>query len=187
MEIDEILIKKKNLQSLILDFIENDDTDYDYLEKITRFITNSNITNNKQNLQDLLHMILNISNNHIRNSSFINKLIQIFLFILQDIQINFSDKDIYNIFKSNKLLILFLIENKIIIPSEELIRNIITKFRPGKLQYRYFLYPTIKKYINKNEQDEIEKEITERYEFDLNTFHQNCQKGENCRDVYAFF
>ena len=188
MEIEDIINKKRKFHSLILKYIENEEEDHNYLEKLTNFIMVSNISKNKLDLQDLLFTILNISNNHRRQSYFFNKIIQIFIFLNPDIQINFSDIEIYNIFKPNKLLVLFLIENKIITPSKELIDLIlITKNQHFYLSHCYFLYPFIKPYIDENIQKQIEAEISEKYIIDLNTFQENCQIGENdsyiCRKI----
>ena len=43
----------------------------------------------------------------------------------------------------------------------------------------HFFYPSLKPYFNKYEQDHIESEITIKYEVDLNTFQEKCEKGEN--------
>lgn len=63
MEIEEILIKKKKLQSILLTFIENNGS-YENFEEFTKFISFSNVLNNKQDSKDLFYMILHIANNH---------------------------------------------------------------------------------------------------------------------------
>ena len=159
MEIEIILNKKKELHSHILNFIENEDNDEDCnLKSLTNYINESNICKNEQDLKDLLYIILNISNNHRRIPDFFDKIIQILRTFLRDIQSFFSDCAIYDIFKSNKLLILLLFENKIIIPSPKLINIIISEKELNQLVYSLYFF--IKPYIDKNAQEQIETEIS---------------------------
>ena len=171
MEIEIEIIKKQNLQSLVLCFIENDD-DEENFNNLATFIQDSNISKNKLDLLDLFHLILHIASNHHRESNFFDKIIKIFLYLNFEIKNFFTDQDIYNIFITNKMMILFLIQNKIIIPSEKLINLIISNdhCNNDKLPYRYFLYPVIKEYINESQQKNIEKEISQIFEMDINLF-----------------
>ena len=93
MEIEIEIIKKQNLQSLVLCFIENDD-DEENFNNLATFIQDSNISKNKLDLLDLFHLILHIANNHHRESNFFDKIIKIFLYLNFEIKNFFTDQDI---------------------------------------------------------------------------------------------
>ena len=200
MEIEEALAIKRDFQSLFLEFLENNDDDCDIFMELTKYIIDSNISKNHQDLQDIFYMISNIVNYHKREHHFFDKIIQVLKFILPDIQSHFNNIDLYNIFKTNKLFLLFLIQQKVIIPTTDLI-NIIKQlsteqfttihksaFVDGKPVYsisseklpnRYFLYTSFKSYVNNSIKKQIEKEIRQKFDTDIKTFEKKCQKGEN--------
>ena len=57
---------------------------------------------------------MNISNNHQRNSDFFDKIFRIIKNLANDIKRFFTNESIYGIFNSNKRVLLFLIEEKIL-------------------------------------------------------------------------
>lgn len=178
MEIEDILRQKKKLHSLVLVYIENDD-DYTHdFEELTKFITASKILKSKQSLEVLFHIILSISKNHRRESHFFEKIIQIFIFLLPTIHNFFSNIEIFDIFKANKLLLLFLFQNEIISIDFLLINHISTS-ESDSLSILDFLYPIFKPYLCPYEQRRIEKDIFNKSNDDLKTFEEKCQKGVN--------
>ncbi|KAK8836284.1 hypothetical protein M9Y10_039919 [Tritrichomonas musculus] len=179
MEIIDEINKKENLHPRILDFIdEKEDKEEKYYELI-EFVNESKISQNKQDLQDILYLLLNISNNHHRESDFINKMIRILQFLQTDLNEFFTNDDIYKIFEPNMLLIFHLIQNELITPNDFIIRGILDK-RPN----RYFLYPVIKSYINEIEKkNDLEKQIKTIQDSDLTIFQTNCERGENDSEI----
>ena len=155
MEIEEEIVKKAKLQSLILEFLENNDDNDQNLNELIYFINDNRISKNKLDFQDLLNLLLHISNFHYRETNFFPKICQILQIFNPDIQTLFSDIEIYTIFEKNKLLVYFLILDKIIVPSKSLIDNILSKedyynygwYHEKKLHTIYFLYYFIKPYI----------------------------------------
>ena len=61
-------------------------------------------------IQELLYLIAKIANNHHRNSNFFSKIEFILLHFEKDIKENFLNSEIFNIFKFNKRILLFLLE-----------------------------------------------------------------------------
>lgn len=83
MEIEKEIDKRKELQSLILNFIDKDDGDF---QSLTKFINDNNISKTKIDLQDLLHLLAKIADNHYRGVNFFSKkqnylLITVYIYI----------------------------------------------------------------------------------------------------------
>lgn len=77
--------KRKELLSLGLNFID-DDNDADNFQALTKFSNDNNISKTKIDLEDFLHLLINIANNHHRSVNFFSKILQIFNHLLPDIR-----------------------------------------------------------------------------------------------------
>ena len=108
------------IQEFLLEFLENDkieETDFIFL---INNLDNAKIRKNKHEFKSLLHMIAKISN-HRRNQFFNNKIDKILKEFQKEITHNFSNTEIFNIFISNKRILLFLFEEKIIVPDQTIL------------------------------------------------------------------
>ena len=85
MEIEREIAKRKELQSLIINFIDDDDDDSSF-QSLSQFISENNFSKSTSDLQDLLYILLAISNNHYRVINFFNKITQIIKYVHSDIQ-----------------------------------------------------------------------------------------------------
>ena len=106
----------------------------------------------------------NISNNHYHSKSFFEKLKKIIVYFKTIIKEKNTELDIFNLFKNNKRIILFLIEEKIININESIGKSIINNFSDNN-EYFYF-YPELKPYIR------IIQEMPDNFE-------ENRKIGEN--------
>lgn len=106
--------KRKELQSLVLRFIDDDNDAYNF-QVLTEFICDNNISKTKIDLQDFLHLLINIANNHHRGVSFFSKILQIFNHLLSDIRSFYSDNEILDKFWQNEIIILDIIQNNSIV------------------------------------------------------------------------
>lgn len=68
-EIQKYIEKKRELQSLLLTFLENSDSDDDF-QQLNEFIGTDNYNVNQEEFNDLFQLLINISNNHCRNKNF---------------------------------------------------------------------------------------------------------------------
>ena len=193
MEIEKEVIKRKELENLILNFIENEDNN-DNLQSLTKFITDNGINTCKTDLEDLFCIILWITYYHRRKFNFFDKILQIIEFMLPYIKSLYSDNEIFSLFLSNKIIILWLLQNKIISLNNESLHDIERRLyinadkSPNNLYFKkkqldpynalflYFHYKTIE---NKEKQDEIESKLTKRFKLNVDSILQLCQKGEN--------
>lgn len=94
-----------------------------------------------EKLEQFIQLLLNIANNHHRTNTFFSKIFQIHKYYGNQIKENFSNLKIFNIFQSNNIILLFLIENKIITTDDNIFD--ITS------QQSHFFYPEIKKFLMK--------------------------------------
>lgn len=144
----QYLNKKRLMQQIILDYLDNED-DQANLLKILSYYENEKISEDKTEFLVFIKTIACISKNHHRSSNFFTKIEQIILKIQKDLLQNISNMEIFNIFKNNIRILLFLIKEKIIILNEDIIKIIRNKFS-------VYFYPEIKKFESENiSQNEI--------------------------------
>ncbi|KAK8876102.1 hypothetical protein M9Y10_006288 [Tritrichomonas musculus] len=156
----------KNHEELILQYLNNNCDETDFNDLINNFKTQK-VAENKNELKLLLHLICEIADNCHRSLNFFNKIDQILKFFENEMKQYFSNYSIFNIFKSNKRLLLFLFNEKILIPDKFIYSQIISSEYSEKKYFEYF-YPEFKSFSN--------EEVTE---FDIELFEKNRMIGEN--------
>ena len=122
-----------------------------------------NIRENQYELKTFLHFLVTISNHHYRNSEFFNKINQILQNIQDIIKKYFSNFEIFQIFKSSKKLLLFLIDSKII-SIDESIAIIMTSEKYQTAKYPLYFSTELKPFLSSEKYNEIQKEIPENFE-----------------------
>ena len=88
------LIPESEIHDHLLRFIDDSNVS---IEKLTNFLNNLNLRNNKDELREILGMILNISEYHHRHSLFFDKIKQIFAYLKEDIKSEFVYFDCTNL------------------------------------------------------------------------------------------
>ena len=160
MNIQKIINKNRKLTNMLLKYIGDENQSIDEYEQLRSFLDQNQIQQNYEKLRELLHIILNISNNHHRNINFFNKIEQIFKFLGNNIKQTFSNSEIYDFFSSNNSILLLLIKNSIIIIDE----SISALIQEENLKEKHFYFsPEIKPFINHSKSDEIEKEMQKSF------------------------
>lgn len=181
MNIAEYAELMKNIQTNLLIFIEKDDNDDHNFQNLQTLFNENKIQDNKYNLISLFHLIAKISNNHHRGNLFFDKIFQILLFFKDCIQKHFSNSEIFNIFINNKRIILFFIEEGIIIVDDYIAKKMTTgKYIERK--YPEYFSPELKPFLRK-------KWFQRKHKFDNLTetvgkelpanFYDERKKGEN--------
>ena len=146
MDIQEYLGKYKEIQNKVLEFIEDDEFNEESFKKLISLFIEKKISNDKHDLQLLLHLISKIRDNHNRNPSFYEKIEKIIKFFEEDIKKYFTNHQAFNIFKGNKRILLFLIEEDIIYFDEYIIKTI-TNGKYEKKNYPRYFYPEMEPFI----------------------------------------
>ena len=173
--IQDYFEKLKLIQEALLSFL--DDENNQTFESLTKLMNEQKITENKDDFKLFLHLLCKISNNHHRTPYFFNKICDILKTIQADIKKNYSNFEIFDIFKENKLVLFLLFEEKIIIP-EKAISLIITNEKYTKLFYPQYFYPEFNSFYSDSLINEI-KSSNPEIDSDLNEFNEKRKIGEN--------
>lgn len=162
MNIQQYIDMMKNIQNQVLKYIGNEDNSDESFNEITVFLENQKIQSDKHVFKSFLYLISNISNYHQRLASFNNKIDQILNFFSESIRYYFTNDEIFNIFKSNKRVLLFLIEHNLLTIDETIFLKIQDKEYLKKYYTQYF-YPEIKHFIvNKKQNPMVDKDFYEK-------------------------
>ena len=166
------LIPESEIQDYLLQFMDDSNVT---IVKLTNFLDNLNLHNNKEELREILGIILNISENHHRYSLFFDKIKQIFAYLKEDIKSAFTNYEIYEIFQNSKLILLILFTDQIIEIDNSIFKNLSGK----DIFYQCFFYPELKSFYSEKERKEIEQKILETDSKAFNNFNEKRKKGEN--------
>lgn len=185
MNIQQYLEEMKKIQENLLVFIENESNNEENFAHLNTIFENIKIHEDKHKLMSLLKLLLKISNNHHRGPTFFNKIEQILLVFQKDIKNFYSNSEIFNTFMYNKRILLFLLEQRIMIMDEHIVKKIIRNYL--SMNYPQYFLPEIKPFMNEKwfpkydperiftENDWVEgitKELPEN-------FYENRKTGEN--------
>lgn len=177
------LDENKEIQRTLLDYIENEGINDEYFQNLLTVLNYKNIQNDKHKLSMMLHLIAEIGNNHSRGPYFFEKIEKVLLILIKDIKKYFSNSEVFNIFKCNKRILLFLNEQKIIIFDKYVIKKI-TSDKYYKKDYPYYFQPEIKPFLEetwllkKYWINEIKKELPDN-------FDEKRKEGENDEYICA--
>lgn len=123
MDVQQIIDAKKNLQRSFIDYLEGNDDEENQMNLMDLLI-DQQIYKNYDDLKIFLRMINKISKNHCRNPQFFSKIEKIILYFKDEIQNFFTNDEIIQIFRQNRRILLFLIEEKIITLNEKNIETL---------------------------------------------------------------
>ena len=173
MEIQQFIESKKELQSIFLSYIDDPNSDENNFQNLIDNFKIQDLFQNQNELKEFLQFITKIAKNHHRQPNFFDQIEKVLLYLENDLKKNFTNSEIFTIFKNSKPILLFLIKQKIITVDTSIVKLIRNK------ECLQFLYPEIKAFID----DEIERRIEESNEIDEMTKDANFDKkrriGEN--------
>ena len=153
---ENYLLSKKDLQRSLIDFVEDNSNFNDFKKKI--YDQCQKILDSYQELKSLLYLFANVMNNHYRLPGFFEKFEALLLFLgSKSLLKKFSNKELFNIFKSNKRILLFLFKNNIITLTKE-IANSMLKLKYYNAKYPHYFLPEIDDYIDSKFSENIKKE-----------------------------
>ena len=162
----------KKLQQTFMDILNNESDSQDYSP--IKEIINESILNNRYSMMSILKLILKISNNYYRSLNFFQKVEKILLYLKDQIQQFFSNEELFDIFKSNKRILLFLIDESLLTFDSSIYEKLREEKFWQKFYIKYFLNEC-KQFISEPLFDEIKNELGDN----LKDFEKNRKNGEN--------
>ena len=187
MNIDDFVEKMKNIQQILIKFLEEEINLEENYEVFVKTITEQKINEDIYQLKSVFQLINKIGCNHQRCYRFINKIEAVLKHFKKDMLQYFTNSEIFEIFKDNKRILLFLFQEKIIIIDEYIVSQL-TCDEFIKKKYIEYFSPEIKpffyeEFINKyknthsalkndNFIQEIKKDVSEN-------FYEKRMEGEN--------
>lgn len=179
MDFHNYLNGEKELQSCLLRFLDQDGINDEDFESLIKLIDEQNIRGSRSEIKDFFYLISKISTYHHRTPDFANKIDKILSSFLKELKENFSNIEIFNIFKRNKRVLLFLIQNDSF-TIDESIASTMLKLKYRKLKYPHYFYPEIKSFItDEKQQRDIQKEVDKQTNGGSDIFEQKRKTGEN--------
>ena len=175
MEIEKYVSQMKRIYESLLKILECECNSND-IEIFYDQFESQEIDDYREEFLELLQIISSISRNHHRSKYFLGKIEQILLHYSEQIKQFFTNIEILNFFKKDKLLIHSLFENKIITVDENVFDFLIGG--NGDFQYELYFYPEIRNFLSEEQKASIEEELFKDGET-LDEFEEKRKKGEN--------
>ena len=157
MNMQEYLEKMKKIQSCILEYIEDEENIEEHYQNIIKILDEQEILKNKSDAKTILHLLAKISNHHHRSSTFFEKIAKLLQVFKEEIKSAFSNWEIFKIFKGNKRVLLFLVEEQILTIDFDIISELF------KVKYLRMKYP---EYFSIEIKPLLDTEIIENYNLD---------------------
>ena len=175
-EVTKYIEQMKEIYELFLIFIDNPDpnAEEDYwnlLQTADKYC----IKQSKELFNHFIGILINIANDHHRQFGFFEKIERIITNYKETLLNNSTNIEIYQQFKNNKRLLLYLIKEQIIIMDAKITQLIKSKFEiNGSLYSNYFLTEITKSTDKNNFQN-----ILSHYSNSLEEYDQKRKIGEN--------
>ena len=195
MSFQKYLDMMKDIHENILNYLEEETKTEENFQILKDIFNNTKISDSQYDLLSLLHLISKIGNNFHRFPNFFAKIERILLFFKEDIKKYFPNSEIFNIFESNKRILLFLIEQQIIVIDEYITKKISKTDKYIKSKYPQYFQPEIQPFINEkwfpkydpNDQDLKKNEWVEEIKKELpENFYEKRKEGENDSQICKF-
>ncbi|KAK8880413.1 hypothetical protein M9Y10_003085 [Tritrichomonas musculus] len=178
-EMKEYIEENKELYGSLIQFLNNLDNNENYFQDLINIICQQKGEENYHKFEEFLQLITAISNNYHREKSFFEKIYQILEHYEVQIKQTFSNKELFDIFQSNKKILLFLFQKEIITIDDYIYNELQYKIERNGNRYYHFFYPEIKKFIGEEKTNDIEKELVSINSDIFDRFEEKRQEGEN--------
>ena len=143
MFLQEYLKEMEEIQHILLDFIDNEEDDDEFNSTKTIGLIKCS-----KEIKSILYLISKIADNHIRSFNFFKKLESILSGIKDQIKQSLSNFEIFDIFKKNKRILLFLFSSQILSMDHAII-NVMRTDKCQNYKYPDFFNPEIQNFLDK--------------------------------------
>ncbi|KAK8843653.1 hypothetical protein M9Y10_024716 [Tritrichomonas musculus] len=147
---NEIVGKLQRMQESLIDYLDDETNSELKFQYLSETFEDIKIGDDKYVLTLLLHLLAKISNNHHRYHNFFSKIEQVLRFFKDNIKKYYSNSEFFHIFKDNKRILLFLIEEEMIIIEKNIAKEISTNDKYLQAKYPEYFRPEIQPFINES-------------------------------------
>ncbi|KAK8853725.1 hypothetical protein M9Y10_016268 [Tritrichomonas musculus] len=176
MDPEHYLGEMKKIQENLLNFIDEETGVDENFQNLKVVFDEFKIVDDKNILKSTLHLLSRVIDNHHRGPSFFDKIEKIITLLKSYITKYYSNLEIFNIFKRNKRILLFLIEEKIITMNQSIVLKLLSDKYVNRKYPEYFS-PEIKPFIKENW---FPKRLKNKILFKLpENFNEKRKIGEN--------
>lgn len=119
MEITQYLDKFKEIQASLLEYIESQDDINENFNNLVKILKKFDIKNHKHEFKLFIHLFSAICVNHHHACNFYDKIFSILQFFKTEIMKHYSNNELIDVFKGNKRIILYFIDEQIITISKD--------------------------------------------------------------------
>ncbi|KAK8843533.1 hypothetical protein M9Y10_024586 [Tritrichomonas musculus] len=174
MDIQNYLEEIKDFQKNLLEYLDDEAEEIENVNIIS-YIQEQFNSKNTLEIKETLQLILNIVNNHHRTPNFWAKIDKFFSMIKESLKQTLSNFEIFDFFKSNKRILLFLIKDSVLQVDQSII-DVINDSKYWNEQYiKYFLIES-RPFISAELFDEIKEGLNNE---ESKFFEENRKIGEN--------
>lgn len=170
---------KRDFYGHYLAFIESEADVNDCCSELIKYLDSKKVSEDPSVLKEFLQMIIKITNNHYRNRGFFQKVNTIILHFQEKIKQYFTNPEIFQIFESNKRILLLLFKAQILTVDDWIVTFLLDNRRkPNYRTYCHFFMPEIEPFLD----DQKRQLINYSFNFNFSTednFEEKRQEGEN--------
>ena len=179
MSINEYIDKKRELYDLIIQFIEEErEIEYIY-QSLTTYIDEQQICQNRDELSELLQIIVKINKNHHRSPDFLTKVRKVLNYLSELLKQTFSNPELFQFVKNDKYLLLFFIKKGLITLDDSILSDFYFESAKTNGYYFHFFYPELKSSLESSQQDLFTKYMLSKDPSFFDTFEEKREVGEN--------
>ena len=146
-EIKEYIDKKCDLQTNLLNYLDDSQNVEEKYQTLFEVIDNQNIFKDKIELSNFFQLISKISINHQRFPNFFSKIEKVLNKFSDEMKKFYSNDELFNIFKNSKRILLYLIQEKLIIVDTNFIKKI-SENKYIKKSYPQYFSPEVSPFKN---------------------------------------
>ncbi|KAK8878269.1 hypothetical protein M9Y10_005034 [Tritrichomonas musculus] len=173
MEFHKYLHLIKAAYEAILVFIDQDEQTIDE-SQLSELFKQLDISNDKEALSRMIQILISISLDHRQKPDFFNRIHSIIALLSGPIKKTFDNREIFELFKWNKVLLLYVIEQGLVKIDKSISDEIVTTNLIYDINYKFYFYPEIKDYLDSKELSKFKAKLPKYDEFE---FKQEREKG----------
>ena len=144
MNFTKYLEDKKAIQGEVFKYLDKKDDEN--FESLSNLLNQHKLRDNPKELKLFFNLLVNISNNYSHGTNFYAKLFRILQDYKSEISKYYTNMEIFEIFGSNKRLLLYFIDEHLILLERDIILKIVS-YKNIKLHYHWYFQPEIKPFI----------------------------------------